>query len=407
MTGEIREYTDSDFDTAARHWQEIGWTDGSERELNRLRTSWGVGEIFVGVIDGSAEALAHWVPGSVRYEGDDVGLAAITAVTTGQTARRHHFASRLTSQCLARGADAGHELAMLGIFDQGFYDRLGFGTGPYDHRFRFDPAQLMVPDLTRSPVRLTIDDAAEIYALMTRRHRDHGGVVLDGCAIVEAEMSYVEKGLGLGFRDGDRLTHYVYLDTKDETGAYDVTMYAYEEPGQYVELLSLLKSLGDQVLSVRTIEPANVQLQDWLRRPFRERGRTVGSPHAVGNAASAWWQARILDVVGCLSKSRWFGAPTRFNLVVSDPAAEFLDGAWRGVAGEYQVNAGEGLEIEPGSITGAPTLTCSVNALTRWWLGVLPASSLSMLPGFEATPELLAALDDGYRVPLPSVSWNF
>ncbi len=407
MTGELREYTDSDFDTAARHWEDIGWIDGSERERKRLRTSWGVGEVFVGDVDGSAEALAHWVPGSVRYEGADVGLAAITAVTTGQTARRHHFASRLTSRCLARGAEAGHGLAMLGIFDQGFYDRLGFGTGSYDHRFRFDPAQLMVPALTRSPVRLTIEDAAEIHALMVRRHRDHGGVVLDGPAIVEAEMSYVEKALGLGFRDGERLTHFVFLDTKDETGAYDVTMYGYEEPGQYIELLSLLKSLGDQVRSVRTIEPAHVQMQDWLHRPFRDRGRTAGSRHAVGNEASAWWQARMLDVVACMSRSCWLGPPTSFDLVVMDPVAEFLDGAWQGVAGEHHVIVDERFEIEPGARGGVPTLTCSVNALTRWWLGVLPASSLSLLPGFDGPPDLIAALDHGYRVPLPSVSWNF
>ncbi|MEE2992431.1 MAG: hypothetical protein VX603_04565 [Gemmatimonadota bacterium] len=38
----------------------------------------------------------------------------------------------------------GAEICVLSMFEQGFYDRLGFGTGPYEHKVRFDPAELMI-----------------------------------------------------------------------------------------------------------------------------------------------------------------------------------------------------------------------------------------------------------------------
>jgi len=55
----------------------------------------------------------------------------ITGVVTSRIARRLGAASKLTAHALAVGREAGSEVAALNMFDQGYYDRLGFGTGAF------------------------------------------------------------------------------------------------------------------------------------------------------------------------------------------------------------------------------------------------------------------------------------
>lgn len=405
MSGEVREYDeDLHFETVARHWSEIGWLE-NDAEKDQMRAWWRVGRVLVGVVDDAAEALGHWLRGTIRYLDDDVSMGAVAAITTGHVARRERFATRITAQCVAEAALDGCATSALGIFDQGFYDRIGFGTGPYQHRTTFDPAQLDVAVPDRAVVRLTPDDTAEIHAALARRHMVHGGVVLPP-AMVTAELGWMDRGLGLGFRDGDRLTHFVFLKNPLDDSPRRALIYAYETPDQFVELLGLLRSLADQTRSVVMVEPEGIQLQDFLTRPIRETGRTAGSMHASKVEALAVWQLRINDVGACLGRTPWAAEPTRFNLVVSDPVGDLQD-LWEGAGGGYVVTADGSLHVEPGRDEGAPTLECSIAALSRWWLGVLPASGLMLRPGFSAPSDLVASLDEGHRIPKPFMGWDF
>ncbi len=99
----------------------------------------------------------------------------------------------------------------------------------------------------------------------------------------------------------------------------------------------------------------------------------------------------------------------RFNLKLSDPIETWLpdDAPWRGVAGEYVVEFGPSSGAEPGRDESLPTLTTTVNALTRLWLGVVPASGLAISERFDASPELVARLEDVIRLPVPQVDWSF
>jgi len=408
MSGDICAYdAELHFDSAVRHWAEINWGDGGKKEQERLKRSWEVGSTIVGVVDGAAEALGHWVPGGVRHLDRDVSMAAITAITTGPLARQHGFASGITARCLVEAANEGFATAGLGIFDQGFYDRMGFGMGSYDYLAVFDPAQLTVPVPARTPVRLTVDDYEEIHAALHRRFREHGSAVLDPPEIVWAELRLYERPLLLGFRDGDRLTHFLGMDMKGDYGPHSVNVFSFESRDQYVELLGLLKTLGDQVLAVRVLQPGGLQMQDFFDRPFRNAQRTKGGAYAYDISARAFWQLRMLDVAACVNETPWRSDPTRFNVEVTDPVVEHLDGSWNGVGGQYIFEAGDVLTAEPGHDNDAPTLTCSVNALTRWWMGVIPATGLALTPGFEAEPELLQQLDHGLVTPTPYRGWDF
>jgi hypothetical protein len=54
-----------------------------------------------------------------------------------------------------------------------------------------------------------------------------------------------------------------------------------------------------------------------------------------------------------------------------------------------------------------PTLTASVGAFSRLWLGVRPATGLAVTDGISGPPGLLAALDSLLRLPTPQPDWDF
>jgi len=53
------------------------------------------------------------------------------------------------------------------------------------------------------------------------------------------------------------------------------------------------------------------------------------------------------------------------------------------------------------------TLNASVGAFTRMWLGVLPATGLSVTDKLDAPHALLQQLDRLLRLPKPSFEWDF
>jgi hypothetical protein len=296
------------------------------------------------------------------------------------------------------------------MFDQGFYDRLGFGTGAYAHRIAFDPATLTVERRFRVPERIGRKRWREVHRAMSDRLRTHGGCVLARPEIFRCDLASVEKSIGLGYSDGPdgTLSHFFWGETKGEHGPYHIHAYAYQTTDQLFELLALIKSLGDQVSLFTMEEPPHIQLQDLLKEPFRHRRSTHGGNHAAHHETYAYWQARILDLPKCLAKTHLHADEVRFNLRLTDPIGRHLDGRqWQGVAGDYAVTLGAQSNARRGEFPGAPTLEASVGAFTRLWLGVRSASSLALTDDLAAQPSLLAELDRVLRLPTPCFGWNF
>ena len=126
---QIAPYADEYFDDVHRQWVEVGWIDrGSDSDKETQRIWMSVGHGSVAIVDEHAEAFGHWTPGTVWYVDRPVTLCAVTAITTSRVARRQGLASALTARALKEGKEAGMTIAGLGIFDQGYYDRFGFGT---------------------------------------------------------------------------------------------------------------------------------------------------------------------------------------------------------------------------------------------------------------------------------------
>ena len=406
-------FYDSDRDQMAAHriYLEVGWADESRtpEQLDRFIT--GSGHGFVADLNGEAECLVLTSKGDLRYLRETLPLACVTGVTTSRLARRQHFAGRLAATAIATEAAEGAAVASLGIFDQGFYNKLGFGNGSYERSVKFATGDLTVDVTPRVPLRLTLDDWPRIHEARLRRHRPHGSASLFPPAFTMGRIHAGQNQFGLGYADDPDagLSHLLFCSAGDvEHGPYFVRYLVYRTREQFLELLALLKSLADQVYTVQMFEPAEIQLTDFLRQPFKAH-RMNGGAHHTGIEAYAWWQMRICDLLACLAQTKLPWGDLRLNLRLSDPIERYLgpELAWRGVAGDYVVTLGAQSGAERGHDAALPTLTASVNAFTRLWLGVRPATGLAVSDDLQGPPELLEALDEIIRVPSPKPDWDF
>jgi len=405
----IREFTSADLPAVKRIWKECGWV--SEDKAILLDDFFGVGHALLGMVDDEPECAVHHTPGVLRYMHQDLSLGAVTAVTTSHVARQGGIALKMTAELLAYQASQGHHVSALGIFDQGYYDKLGYGTGSYTNLIRFDPASLRVGKLQRPPKRLTVDDYDQIHSAMNQRRRSHGNVSLLPAQLMKAELKFINSPFGLGYFDGPEgeLSHFIFGNAAGENGPYAIRWMAYQNGEQLRELLAVMKSLADQVNTFVMLEPAEIQLQDFLDRPIRHRRGTSKSDYENKANSLAFWQVRILDLVECISQTRLQTPPIAFNLKLTDPVSQYLESTstWQGIGGEYTIELGGISTIESGFHESLPTLTATVGAFTRMWFGVRSASSLSITDNLSGSDTLLQALDDCLCLPQPHLAWDF
>jgi len=409
-----------DKDAVHRIWREIGWIEKDKEEVMDIFVE--SGRAMVAQVNGEAECLVLSAPGTMRYLEQELAFCAVTSVTTSRIARKQGLAKRLAAQVIAADATKGALVSSLGMFEQGFYNQLGYGTGGYEHWVGFDPARLNVKVQARIPRRISAEDWAMVHASRLARLRGHGSCNLDSPAITRAEMMWASKGFGLGYVEDDgaggaRLTHHLWCNAQDlESGPYTVNWMSYQNIDQFLELMALIRNLGDQVHLVRMCEPPGIQFQDLVEQPFKQRAISAKSKFETGIRALAYWQVRICDLPGCLARTKLGGRQVRspahtvrFNLRLSDPIARFLDedAPWRGISGDYVVTLGSSSHAEPGADPGLPTLTASVGAFTRMWLGVRPATGLAVTDALGGPEELLEKLDRVLRLPEPKPDWDY
>lgn len=151
-----------DKEAVHRIWMETGWLEKGKEEI--MDTMVSAGRAIVADINGEPECLVITAPGTLRHLSEDLTMCAVTGVTTSRVARKQGFAKRLAAQAVALDAAEGAMVANLGMFEQGYYNQIGFGTIGYEHVFTFDPAALSVRHKARTPRRLTMDDVEIIHA---------------------------------------------------------------------------------------------------------------------------------------------------------------------------------------------------------------------------------------------------
>ena len=407
----IRKYNlEKDIEAVRRIWREVQWIDDNSDE-KLLDAFLREGRALVADLDGNAECLVTANPGKMKYLSEELPLSVVTSVTTSRIARKQGLAKKLTAQLIAEEAEAGAYLSTLGIFEQGFYDQLGYGTGSYEHWVSFDPADISVESKIRPPIRLGGADSKRIHLALQSRKTQHGGVTLFPEGLVEAELAWTKKGFGLGYADGAKgeLTHFFWGSSSGEQGPLIISMLVFQTAEQFIELMALIKSLGDQIRLVKVREPAGIQLQDLIQNPFRSRIVTEKSKFEHINRATAYWQTRICNLEACIGATHLNSKTLRFNLDLSDPLEKLINPvmSWKGCAGEYTVELGSTSQVVSGFDNTLPTLTADIGSFTRLWLGVRPASGLLTTGNLRAPENLIQDLDEVLCLPNPHPDWDY
>jgi len=391
-----------------RIWEETGWLEEGSKES--LQLSLEACSSWVAELTGEVECLVQSAPGSMRYLLQELPFSSICAVMTGRAGRKQGLATFLTALAVAEAASEGAMIVGLSMFEEGFYNRLGFGTGAYEHIIRFNPSRLVTTAEYRPPKRLTTADYREIHTCRANRLRRHGCCTIFSPELTKAHMLECKNGFGLGYDDESKgqLSHHVWFSIAGlvERGAYRVEWLSYRNWRQFLELVAVIQSLGDEVATMNLTEPPGIQFQSFVHKPFMERRFNLSGNAEYQIEAYANWQMRIIDLHGCLEQTHLNGEEVSFNLELDDPIQEFLgrDQKWRGIGGRYVVTLGPRSGAKPGTDPKLPTLTASVNDFTRMWLGVLSASALSATGALHGPPELLSKLDAFY-LPTPHPDW--
>ncbi|MBC8214717.1 MAG: GNAT family N-acetyltransferase [Candidatus Marinimicrobia bacterium] len=397
---------------ALRIWQECGWLDDDKNDKAGFDAF--MNSVVCRIIDinDSPECMVTSTECTLQYQNEILPLSCVTSVNTSRIARKKGFALQLTAQVIAEDAKNGADVSTLGMFEQGFYNKLGYGTGGYEHIISFDPSHLRINVNHRTPTRLSADDWEKIHHSRINRLSKHGYVNPKSSKITKAETLWSPNGFGLGYFDKSNiLTHHLWfsVDKNMESGPYRIAWMSYQNYEQFLELMAVVKSLGDQIRLVSMHEPSGIQMQDLLDKPFRNRIITKKSDYEHGMKAVAYWQMRICNLVNCLQKTHLNCTEFQFNLKLTDPIEKFLTNKtqWRGISGNYIINLGESSNAEKGHNSSLPTLTTTVNAFTRLWLGVVPASGLVVTDDISAPKELIEKLDLALRLPRPTPDWEY
>jgi len=420
---EIRDYKPKQDDSALiRIFKEVGWLEDNKEHEKAFISFFTENNIKVAASHDVPECAVFSAPGTMHHSGIDLSLCAITAVVTSRIVRKQGFAKHTLAHVLGKAGSDGIAVANLGIFDQGYYEKHGFGTGNYERWQNFSPSALQLPIRNDSlPVRLTVKDAKEVHANRLTSIKFHGDCMLTPVHMSKIEMDLGKNGFGLGFRDKNGiLTHHMWIVTENpEHGPYTVYWSAYQSKLQLLELLELINRLSDQIESISMHEPPGIHLQDFIKRPFHMQRITEGGKYTNNSRTSAYWQARILNIQPCIKALKLPSLSDNqhisFNLELEDPLESLLTEAgaspastgYSGCAGSYIVSLGPESHIRPGTKKGLPTLRSSINSFTRLWLGVLPASSLSAAALIDISPELEADLDEHITLPEPKRLWDF
>ncbi|MBT3275463.1 MAG: hypothetical protein HN368_20070 [Spirochaetales bacterium] len=406
----IRKYSEKKDKKAARRiWTECGWLsdDKKEKEAFDLFISSSPATVFEHA--GAAECLVLSTPARLRYLEKDLSYSAITGVTTSRIARNLGAASLTLAQALRQDVEAGAVVSGLGIFEQGFYNRLGYGSGNYEHWLGFDPAWLVALPKPEVPSRFDVSNWKAIHQARLNRRKSHGAVDLLPPEVSRTDMMWLKNSFALGYKKGGRITHCVVMHASElESGPYSVSWMSYQNLRQFRELLAVIRSLGDQVRQIRMREPQEIQMQDFIRKPFQLQSITKSGKYEAGSKAFSYWQMRILQLKPCIAAIKCRD-DLQFNLTIEDPIGQFLPKGtgWKGCQGEYTVTFGSKSSIKKGFTAGLDTLTATIGDFTRYWLGVLSAEALNISGKFDGPDDLLKTLDRINPAPTPAPEWDY
>jgi len=156
-----------------RIWMDSKWID--DKEMYPVLDAYHKeAQVWLGEIDGEVGTVVSCSPGGFNYDGVEIPMTAVTGVTAGLEFRRLGLAAMATAKAISYAYEKGAAIATLGAFEQGYYEKLGFGNFSSDSFITFDPHNLKVDAKHGRAIRLTTKDSDRMHAARLTRFKQHG-----------------------------------------------------------------------------------------------------------------------------------------------------------------------------------------------------------------------------------------
>lgn len=444
-------------------WKDAAWDAELEDYEAALRHLIPHTHSLVADDDRGIAAVVASMGGEFQFLESSLPMSVVLSVLSAAHARRQGHSAELLTILLQQEQTRGAVVAVLGAFDQGYYDKLGFGTGGYDPVMVMNPAALRIPSHARRALdhpsvrirRITNADSEALFASWVRHKRYHGACTAKNVGFVSAMMhGMAGQGFGLAICEGSGTNEHIaahFFGKRLGEGKLDILWACADTPARYLQLLEVIHRLSDQLEQVKLTPPPYIALHDLLARPLRDG--IVHTGHPFDDALL--WQLRILDIPRAIHAVRLPIAETvHFTLRITDPVEKYAPADWTGCAGDYAVQLGEESRCVPlksqgeswgnaqqgewgetregawsesrgntqggargntqdnaqdnaQEAQGEAVLDASIGAFSRFWSGALRPSALSHSDHFHASEELIAQLERVYSVPTPFRMWEF
>ncbi|MEA2015858.1 MAG: GNAT family N-acetyltransferase, partial [Actinomycetota bacterium] len=329
----IRKYNaEKDKKAICRIWEEIGWIQKEKSQKESVGLMLDCSEPWVCEYRGLAESVVLTIEAELNYLNEKLTHCAVNGVSSSTLVRKQGFTRKLIAHAIMKMVEKGAHTSSLHMFDQGYYNKLGFGTGAYKHYISFDPNNLNIKTKPRIPVRLTVNDWRDLHACRINRVKYHGAIDIIPEDFTKANYGFLKNSFIFVYKENGKITHFLVGCTDNiENGPYHIEC-VFNKKEQFLELLAFIKTLGEQVRCVKLIEPPFIQMQDFLERPFLFREITKQGKYQNTNIGEATWQVRICDLQKCISVVKNKEEELEFNLLINDPIKHYLpdNSIWKG-----------------------------------------------------------------------------
>lgn len=379
-----------------------GWTD-------RFReTPFGAGPevLWVGEEAGRLVATCQLHQITHYVSGEPFPTMGLGTVAIAPSHRQRGLGGRLVSTALEQARERGDLLSSLYPFRASFYARMGYGLVGETHQYRIPPRDLSASEL-RKRVEIVTDTAGldELATFYSRWVRTQTGQLERNRAAWDRLLAG-EHQLAVVYRDEDgEVGGYVFASYEIDGAPRDrylsVNELAWLDADARAGLYGWLASLGDQWHSLALRALPEHRLEDWLREPRLSAAQVpqwgLWFPSAVLLRGPMF---RLLDVGEAWRRRK---VHPDVELTVT---AEVEDELLPGNAGRWRLRLTEGrVEVERGGGGADLEMRLNISALTRLFMGALPATAAAEAGLLVADRgAALELLDKALRLP---TSWTF
>ena len=344
------------------------------------------GSACVTRIDGDAECMVVW---RTRPKSDisrkDLPFSAVAGRPSHPASHENKGLAGTTHRTLGRTRSKrrAHSYQGLSFFEQGYYDRLGFGTAQYEDWIGFDPALLNVPFPARPPKTI------HHRRLRTRMHQSRLASKKTNTAFVtfpdpnmdpQRQMRHQERlrprATSTKPQTKSHTTSGAATTTMQNTAPTSSNGWLTRPPEQFLELMGIIRSPrrsspNDQ----HEPAPPHPDTRPPQRNPSKTEWTTSKSKFATFSRSHRLLAKPHQRPTQMPRKNTPPRAPTtQFNLQLTDPIDDFLpeDETWKSTTGPIHHHPRTRILRDPRHTKKtSQTLKTTTSAFSRMWLGCL------------------------------------